>query len=171
MKNIDYSKSVPLYLKILENIPTLGIYILGTKILYRLSPIAGILYATYILISTYIFMKKICVYCHSFGTSSCPSGYGLIASKLSKKRSDLDFKTAFKKYIVVVFPTWFVPVFAGIYIFINNYSFGFILEMVFFCLMAFVIIPLFSKFVTCKSCRARNNCPWIKGASSESKKV
>ena len=154
-------KKVPSWLVILDNIPTLIVYILGTLIIYQISHILSLLYCIYSLLSIVCFWARICTYCHYYGTPSCPCGYGIISARLFKKKKGKDFKTVFKKNIPFLFPSWFIPPIWGGCFLIHHYSNKMLFIVILFCLFAFILIPLISKLAGCKNCEIRDNCPWM----------
>ncbi|MFC2097844.1 hypothetical protein ACFLSI_05870 [Bacteroidota bacterium] len=154
-------KTVPLWLVLLDNIPTLSMYVLGTLIISKSSILFAILYVLYSLLSIVWFWAKICPHCNYHGTSGCPCGYGKISGLLFKKRNSTAFRKIFKRNIIAVYPSWFIPPVFGIYLLLCSYSTGYMVLNVSFALVAFVLIPLISKKVGCKDCAIREDCPWV----------
>ncbi|MBN2534189.1 MAG: hypothetical protein JXB88_14965 [Spirochaetales bacterium] len=154
-------REIPSWLIALDNIPTLVLFGLGAVILAQWGIIFGITHAVYAVLSILWFWAKICPYCHSFGTRSCPCGYGIISAKLFKKKSGKNFSRIFKKNIPVLFPAWFVPPVIGIYLLISRFSYVTLLYLVLFCFTGFFVIPFVSKIAGCKTCRIKEDCPWM----------
>jgi hypothetical protein len=151
----------PLWLVLLDNFPTLIMFILGAVIISEMSGLGAILYLFYSLLSIVWFWAKICPYCHYYDTFACPCGYGKISSKFFKKKNDKPFKKVFNQNIGVVFPNWFVPIIIALYQLLHLYTHNMLILTIIFCLIGFVIIPVISKRVGCKNCAVKENCPWM----------
>lgn len=157
-----HEKKIPLWLVLLDNIPTLLLFILGYLIINQLSTVAATVFAFYALFSIVWFWAKICPYCHHYNTLACPCGYGIISSRLFKQKNDKPFRKVFKQNIGIVFPNWFVPFAIAIYLMATRYSNELLVLTISFSLTGFVIIPTISKLIGCKSCEIREGCPWMK---------
>ncbi|HUX58932.1 MAG TPA: hypothetical protein VMV47_08125 [Bacteroidales bacterium] len=155
-------KEIPLWLVLLDNIPTLILFILGAIIVYQVSTIGTVIFVAYSLFSVVFFWARICPYCYHYGTLACPCGYGVISAKLFKKRQDKSFIKVFKKNLVIVFPNWFIPFSIAIYLLITRYTNQTLILTIAFSLIGFVVIPLISKLVGCKNCEIKEDCPWMK---------
>ena len=116
----------------------------------------------YLVFSVGFFWAKICPYCHHYNTLACPCGYGVISAKLFKKRQDRSFIKVFKRNLVIVFPNWFVPFAIAIYLLVTRYTHQILFLTIAFSLIGFVVIPLISRFVGCKNCEIKEDCPWMK---------
>ena len=156
-----HTRKIPLWLVLIDNIPTLVLIIIGIVIINHLSSSGAVIYAIYAFASILWFWAKICPFCHKFGTQACPCGYGIISSKLFKRRDPHSFQKVFKRNIFIVFPNWFVPLGIAIYILIMDYSVRVLYLTIIFSLVGFIIIPLISKQVGCKNCELKEDCPWM----------
>jgi hypothetical protein len=156
-----HSRKIPLWLVLLDNIPTILLFILGFLIMNIISTIAAILLAVYAVFSVVWFWARICPYCHHFETYACPCGYGIISSKLFLRRDWSFFKKAFKHNILIMFPNWFIPFFVGVYLLITNYSSKVLVLIIIFSTIGFLVIPLISKLAGCKNCEIKDDCPWM----------
>ena len=156
-----HSRKIPLRLVLLDNIPTLLLFLLGFLIIYKVSLTGAIVFGTYALFSVVWFWAKICPYCHHYDTSACPCGYGVISAKIFKRRDSKQFKKVFRRNIVIQFPNWFIPFAIDIYLLITKYSTEILLLTISFSLIGFVIIPVISKQVGCKNCEIKEDCPWM----------
>jgi hypothetical protein len=161
LDSLCHGKKIPLWLVLLDNLPTLVLIILGTLIITKISVIGAIGFAGYSIFSIVWFWAKICPFCHHYGTYACPCGYGIISAKLFKKRNDKSFIKVFKRNLGVVFPLWFVPALTATYLLIYRYTGEVLVLTIAFSLVGFVIIPLISKFVGCKNCEIKEDCPWM----------
>jgi hypothetical protein len=154
-------KAIPLPLVLLDNVPTLMMFILGALIISMLSPVYCMVYILYSAFSIIWFWAKICPYCAHYNTSSCPCGYGMISAKLFKRKTGKAFKRVFKTNIGILFPCWFIPPAVGFFLLINDFSFLLLLYIILFSITGFLIIPLISKLVGCKTCEIKEECPWM----------
>ena len=154
-------RRIPLWLVFLDNIPTLILFVLGALIIYQVSTIEAGVFFVYALFSVVFFWARICPFCHHYNTLACPCGYGAISAKFFKKRQD-NFKKVFRQNILIVFPNWFIPFAVGIYLLITRYTIEILILTIAFSLIGFVIIPLISRFVGCKNCEIKEDCPWMK---------
>ena len=161
LESACYKKKIPLWLVLLDNLPTLVLIILGALLIYQISTIGAIGYVVYSLFSIVWFWAKICPSCHLYDTYACPCGYGVISVKLFKKQENKSFIKVFKQNIGVVFPNWFVPFIIAIYLLVIRYTQEVLILTIAFSLIGFVIIPLISKFVGCKNCEIKEDCPWM----------
>lgn len=148
---------------IMHNLPEFIMYVLGAIIMSYLGLKVLIIFVVYTVFSTLWFMRFICTYCPHYDKLKCPSGYAMVAAKLFKKRNMSKFHTMFKRHIVVVFPTWFVPVIAGIYLLIIELTIEVIVLLIIFILDAFIILPWASRTYGCNHCELKDKCPWMGG--------
>jgi len=156
-----HSKGIPLWLVLLDNVPTVILFTLGFLIINKLSTLIAIIFGSYALFSVVWFWAKICPYCHHYNTLACPCGYGVVSSKLFKKGTGKSFKKVFRRNIIIQFPNWFVPLVFLVYLISSSYTKEILVLTIFFVLIGFVIIPLVSKLVGCKNCEIREDCPWM----------
>lgn len=156
-----HSGKIPLWLVLLDNIPTIFLFILGFMIINQLSTFAAAISLIYALFSVIWFWAKICPYCHHFGTHACPCGYGIISSKLFTRKDTQLFQKVFRRNILVVFPNWFVPFGIAIFLLITDYSIYVLILTIIFSLVGFIIIPLISRLAGCKNCKIKEECPWM----------
>jgi hypothetical protein len=152
---------VPVWLIALDNIPTLVMFFLGAALIWKLAPIVSLLFFIYCGLSIILFWRLICPWCHHFDSSGCPCGYGKMASRFFQRRKGKEFKRVFRKNICIVFPCWFVPLGTGIYLLWTQFSRGTLILFLSFCFVGFVLIPAISKFVGCRSCEIKADCPWM----------
>jgi hypothetical protein len=108
-----------------------------------------------------MFWCLICPWCRHFDTSGCPCGYGKISSRLFKRKSGREFKKVFRQNIGMLLPCWFVPLAAGSYLLWNSFNWALLSLFLSFCIFGFVLIPVISKYVGCKSCTIKAECPWM----------
>jgi len=165
-KNIKvpcHLKKIPLWLVLLDNVPTLLLFFLGFIIVHQVSVLGAVIFGVYALFSVVWFWARICPYCHHYDTLSCPCGYGAISSKIFKGRDSKLFKKVFRRNITIQFPNWFVPLAVVIYLISTRYSKGNLYLAISFVIIGFVIIPAISKLVGCRNCKIKEDCPWMAG--------
>jgi hypothetical protein len=156
-----HSRKIPIWLVLLDNVPTLLLFILGGMIINQISAAGAIIFVVYALFSVVWFWAKICPYCHHYDTYACPCGYGAISPRFFKRRDSGSFKKVFKRNLLIVFPNWFVPFGIAVYLLLTAFSEYILILTIVFSLIGFVIIPLISKFVGCKNCEIKDDCPWM----------
>jgi len=155
-------KKIPLWLVLLDNIPTLVLFALGTIIVYEVSMAGAVIFALYTLFSVVFFWARICPSCHHFNTSACPCGYGSISAKLFKREPDKSFKKVFRQNIGIVFPNWLIPFLIAIYLLASRYDNEILVLTISFSLVGFVVIPLISRLAGCRNCEIKEDCPWMR---------
>jgi len=156
-----HTKEIPLWLVLLDNIPTLMLFVLGFLIINKLTTAGAVIFAFYTVFSVVWFWARICPYCHHYGTRACPCGYGVISSGLFARKDPKSFQKVFKRNLVVVFPNWFVPLGAAVFLLVTDYSVPVLILTICLCVIGFVIIPAISKLVGCKNCEIKEDCPWM----------
>jgi len=160
-------KRIPLSLVLLDNVPTLLLFILGFLIIRTVSVAGAVAYGIYTLFSIVWFWGKICPYCHHYDTHACPCGYGAISPKLFKKKDTRSFRKVFRRNILIQFPNWFVPFGIAVYLLLTQYTTGVMILTILFSVIGFIIIPLISKLVGCRNCQIRDDCPWMTSAKKD----
>jgi hypothetical protein len=152
---------IPKRLVVLDNIPTLVLFLLGAALIWRIGAIVSVLFLFYCFVSIVLFWYLICPWCHHFGTRACPCGYGTVSSRLFQGRTGREFSKVFRRNIGIVFPCWILPFVAGAYLMWTNYNSTLLVLFASFCLIGFIAIPVISRFVGCKSCAIKDQCPWM----------
>jgi hypothetical protein len=158
-----HSKGIPLWLVLLDNIPTLLLFVLGFLIVCQISLLAAIAFGIYTLISVIWFWAKICPYCHHYDTLGCPCGYGKISARFFRRMENKSFKRVFRRNIGIQFPNWFVPLAIAVYLLLTDYSKEILYLTIAFTTVGFIVIPAISKLVGCKNCEIKEDCPWMSG--------
>jgi fatty acid desaturase len=151
-----------------SNLPYIAMTVLGSVVVFAgLSGAvwqwaAGVAYFLYGVLGAFWIMYFVCPHCRYWGTRSCPCGYGRVAEKIRARKPGDRFAEKFRKHIPVIVPLWFVPVLVGIVVLLRSFSWAFLVLLVAFSLVAFVILPLFSKGHACKDCPQKDTCPWMR---------
>jgi hypothetical protein len=104
-------------------------------------------------------MKFICTYCPHYDSPKCPSGYSKVALKLFRKGEPGKFHTMFKNHIAVVFPSWILPLLAGIFLLFYNFSVTILILFLIFIVMGFIMLPVITKRYGCDDCNLKGSCP------------
>jgi len=60
-----------------------------------------------------------------------------------------------------MYPCWFIPLGTGIYLLYARFSRDLLMIFVAFVIVGFVMIPAISRFVGCKGCDLKEQCPWM----------
>jgi hypothetical protein len=152
---------------LLDNVPTLLLFVLGFIIVSRISLAGAVVFGIYALFSVVWFWAKICPYCHHYDTFACPCGYGSISARIFKRKDSKSFRKVFRRNIGIQFPNWFVPLAFAVYLIITAYSELILYLTISFVVIGFIIIPVISKQVGCKNCEIKEDCPWMTGSKKE----
>lgn len=157
----DCTRIVSNWIIVVDNVPTLIMFALGTFLLFFLYWWLALGYALYCALSIVMFWAIICPYCSHFDTKACPCGYGSIAPRYFKRKQG-EFPKVFKKNIAIMFPCWLLPIFGGVYMLYSGFSWPMFVFFLSFCIDAFIIIPGISRLIGCKDCEVKDDCPWAK---------
>ena len=117
-----HTRKIPLWLVLLDNLPTSLLFLLGVLIIYQVTLFGAIVFGIYAIFSIVWFWAKICPYCHHYGTYACPCGYGIISSGFFKRKEEKSFRKVFRRNIAVQYPNWFVPLGVAVYLMITSFS-------------------------------------------------
>ncbi len=158
---------VPSWLVLLDNIPTMIMFLLGALLVGIISRPFAILLTLYNFASIVTFWGLICSHCQHFNRRACPCGYGVIAAKYFNKKEGGNFRKTFRKNIAIMYPCWFIPLGAGIYLLCDRFSRDILLLFVAFIFVGFILIPVISRLVGCRGCTLKDQCPWM---TSDSKR-
>lgn len=155
------TRVVPTWLIVLDNAPTMVMFALGAALLWLIWWPFSIIFLVYGGLSIVLFWGLICPHCHHFDTRACPCGYGVIAPTFFKFKGTEDFKRVFKRNLTIMYPGWIVPFLAGVYLLRLDPTLLVLGLFISFCLIGFVAIPAISKFIGCKGCEIKDQCPWM----------
>jgi len=157
---------VPLWLVLLDNIPTAAMLVLGAVLAWSAWRPLAVFMIFYDLLAIVLFWGLICRHCPHLSTRACPCGYGVVAARFFRKRAGSDFRKIFRTNIAIMYPCWLVPLVAGIYLLRVRYSGRLLAIFAAFVVIAFILIPAISRFVGCKGCNIKSQCPWMTSSSS-----
>lgn len=125
----------------------------------------GLVYLGYCAFSIILYMDMICPYCSHHTGRTCPAGYHHVSTRFFSPKKGRDFASQFRRTIVVMFPAWFSPPVAGLYVLISDFSWSAVVTVFLFCLVGFWILPKTSRR-RCEQCENAEECPWGKGKSN-----
>jgi hypothetical protein len=144
-----------------ENALQLLMYLLGTYLVGLIWWPLGPLYLAYSLFSNVLYMAWICPYCGHYALGTCAAGFDLLSGKRFKPQPGQTFGSEFRRRSWVLYPGWFLPPLAGLYLLISHFSWPVLVLLAFFCLDAFWLLPLVSK-QHCEKCDTVD-CPRYPG--------
>ncbi|MEN6624795.1 MAG: hypothetical protein ABFD69_01050 [Candidatus Sumerlaeia bacterium] len=155
------ARVVPAWKIAADNLPVAVMFVIGTALLWPITAAGAIAYFVYCCASIVLFWALICPYCHHYNTRACPCGYGIMSPRFFKPRTGREFKKVFKQNIAIMYPCWIFPFFGGAYRLWADFSRPVLALFILFCVIGFVLIPLFAKLVGCRNCEMKANCPWM----------
>jgi len=120
-----------------ENGLQILMYILGSMLIGLIWWRLGLVYLAYSLYSNVLYMAWICPYCGHYGLGTCAAGFDILSR--------------------VLYPGWFLPPVAGLYLLVFQFSWVSLALLAIFCLDAFWLLPEVSK-KHCKNCETVD-CP------------
>ncbi len=147
---------------LVHNIPLFSMYVIGTFIIGIYCLYCSIGFIFYIIFSNIVFMITICAYCPHYGSNTSLCGYGLITKYFTTRKRPKEFKAQFKKFIIVLFPVWFVPLIVGLILIYNSFTLLNSVLLIIYIIVAFGIVLIVSRSESCKTCKHREQCPWNK---------
>jgi len=119
------------------------------------------LYAAYGLAGAVWVMLFICPWCHFYATRLCPCGYGRIAPLLRAPQGPDGFARQFRRHIPVIVPLWFIPVAAGAWFLVSEFSWTLAALLALFIVNSFLVLPFLARRYGCARCPQRDGCPWM----------
>jgi hypothetical protein len=147
---------------VVANVPSMLTYILGTLIMFHLGILFGVLYIAFVTMQLVLFMRFVCIYCPTYDSIHCPSGYGRVAAKLFKKGEVSQFKRMFNRFIPFLSLVWVVPVVGALVLIFTDFSYYYLGLLISFIVVGYIILPLFHRHFECRDCPNKENCPWGK---------
>jgi len=140
---------------------TLIIYAIGIYLIYVVEPIWAALYIIYIIALEIRLLKMGCVHCYYYG-KRCAFGQGKLCALFFKKRDPKKFINKQIKMTDLI-PDFFVtivPLIAGIYLLINNFSWIILGLIIVLVILGFPVTGYIRGSVSCKYCKQREiGCP------------
>ncbi len=156
--SVEYTRREAL----LNNVPGILTYVLGSIILFHLWIVFGALYILFCIVGIVLFWRLICPFCPSYDKKCCPCGYGKVSYRFFRKGDPSRFSRMFKTYIPVFSLIWIFPFLGGIALLLRNASPYFVFLLLSFLILGSVLVPLFSKVHGCRDCTIKEECPWAR---------
>ena len=147
---------------VVANVPSMLTYILGTLIMFHLGILFGVLFIAFVVVQLILFMRFVCIYCPTYDSIHCPSGYGRVAAKLFKKGDVSQFRRMFNKFIPFLSLVWVVPVVGALVLIFTDFSYYHLGLLISFIVIGYIILPLYHRHFECRDCPNKKNCPWGK---------
>ena len=160
---------------ITANIPYAAMVIIGALTIaysYAFSFVAfagAAAYFVYGVIGTFWIIIFVCPYCAFYQTRGCPCGYGMISSRIAKKRFENRFSEKFKRHIPVIIPLWVIPVLCGGAALWSSFSWELVCLVTVLVVESWIILPLVSKKKCCADCPQIDDCPWMARSATKKK--
>lgn len=155
---IEYSRKEAL----LNNLPGILTYALGSAILFHLWTIFGVLYVVFCVAGIVLFWGLICSHCTLYDRRCCPCGFGKISSRFFKEGGPSQFPRVFKIYVPIFALLWVLPLLGGIILLMKNPTLHYFLLLLSFSIIGFVLVPVLSRVHGCRDCPLKGKCPWTK---------
>jgi len=153
----DYS----LAYRLMDNSPYIATGVAGAFVCYQLHWLLAVIELLASFLGPLWIIVRMCPTCTLYGNPACSSGYGLVSARLVRQGDPETFAHVFKVQIIAVIPMWFLPVVAAAYIFaIGEGTLWLATLLALFSIIAFVVVPLKARYVTCAKCPRRSTCPW-----------
>src|SRR5512140_3663819 len=105
-----------------ENALQILMYILGTFLTGLIWWPLGLLYLAYSLYSNYLYMAWICPYCGHYLLGTCAAGFDILSRRKFRPIPGRTFGTEFRRRSWVLYPGWFLPPIAGLYLLFTAFS-------------------------------------------------
>lgn len=153
--------SFPAWIPVLSTFFSLLIYAIGAYILIRFGFIVAAVYILYCLWVELRVLTKSCVSCYYYG-KVCGLGRGLLCSLLFKKGDPQKFveKEVTWKHILPDFLVFIFPLFGGIILLINDFSWTILILLAVLLVLSFLGSAVIRGSFACKYCRQREiGCP------------
>jgi hypothetical protein len=151
----------PAWIILLSNLISLGIYIIGSYIMFQVGILLFTIYILYLFTCQFKVMKKSCINCYYYG-KWCAFGLGKLSTLFFKKSksSALSNKQVGWKDLLPDFLVSLVPIIFGVYILVQKFD----LVILIFVTALFLLSSFGNSFVrrklACKYCRQKElGCP------------
>jgi hypothetical protein len=146
---------------VLDSLPYILTGVLGAWVMLGIHwTLAALEMAAMVLGNLWIILK-VCPSCSLHGSPACASGFGLASGKLTRRGDPDRFEEVFSHHMTAVMPMWFIPLAGVAYLLLTGQRVPWLLLAV-FLVVAFVVVPLKARYITCARCPKRGGCPWGK---------
>jgi len=142
-----------------DNTPYIATGIIGAWICLQVNWVLAVVQLVASVLGPIWIMTRVCPSCFLYGSPACPSGYGLVSRRLVDRGDPDRFREVFSLHVTAVAPMWFIPIGAVVYLLVVGEPVPWLATVV-FILVAFVGVPLKSRYYTCARCPKRTDCPW-----------
>ncbi|MGA1794151.1 MAG: Kelch repeat-containing protein [Thermoplasmatota archaeon] len=146
--------------KLKRTMPHLATLAMGAVVMFLAEPLMLPLYCLIVVLTTIWFWANICTHCNGWGSSGCPSGYGIISAKLFRKAERPNFRKAFYMNVWSVALQWFVPLGIGVVYLIMDFDPLLLSALALFVIIGFAVLPLTSRKKECSRCPQKKDCPF-----------
>jgi len=154
-------ENYPLWIVLLINLVSLSVYASGLYLFYLVWPVLAVLFFIYVLYLEFSIYQKSCTCCYYYG-KICAFGRGKIAKIFFKKVSGKNFleKQVSMKDLLPQFVATLAPLFAGIYLLVQNFNWLVLVLMLWPLIVMFSGNPVIYGQLACPHCKqARIRCP------------
>ena len=150
----------PLWIVILANILILSVYVAGAYIMFKLSPITGVLYVLYLVFLERHFFKEGCIHCWYYG-KLCAFGKGTLAAIFFSKGDPKNFcerELELKDFIPQVFVI-LIPLIVGISLLVlRSFNLLILIAMIYPVFSWFAVNPILYGKLACPHCKQGSIC-------------
>jgi hypothetical protein len=161
MKNGEYYEKYPLWIILLSNLVSLGIYGIGAYVMYWVGWIWLVLYILYIAFLEIKLLRKSCTNCYYYG-KNCAFGKGKLCSLFFRKghpeefvKRQITWKDILPDFLVTV-----IPVVAGIVLLILDFEWLLLILLLVLLLLTFTGNGFIRGSLACRYCRqCEIGCP------------
>lgn len=124
-----------------ENAFQIAMYLLGTALTGLLWPPLGVFYLLSSLGANYLYMAWICPYCGHYVLGTCAAGFDLLSGQRFQPRPGRTFGTEFRRRVWVLYPGWFLPPLASLFLLLSHFAWSILILLAVFCVVAFWLLP------------------------------
>lgn len=140
-----------------ENALQILMYLIGMVLVGLIWWPLGLVYLLYGIFSNYLYMAWICPYCGHYLLATCAAGFDLLSGRRFRPQPGRTFGSEFRRRSWVLYPGWFVPPAAGLYLLVTAFSWPVLTLLAVFCLDAFWLLPRTAR-KHCEACET-TDCP------------
>jgi hypothetical protein len=140
-----------------ENAMQFIMYIVGAVLVGWVWWPLSLVYLAYCILSNVLYMAWVCPYCAHYSLGTCKAGFHILSAGRFKAKEGMTFAKAFKNNIYMMFPGWFLPPIAAIYLLMTSFSWAVLTLLIVFCVVAFWLLPMLARS-HCEDCETLD-CP------------
>ena len=161
MQEPECKEQYPVAIVIVANLVSLLIYGTGAYILLKFGIIWSVCYVIFILVQEFRLISGHCVDCYYYG-KTCAFGKGRLSSLFFRKGNPEKFSrmTITWKDIIPDFLVFIVPVLAGIFLLVQEFTWTVLILVIALLLLGFLGNALVRGQLACRYCKQREiGCP------------